>query len=744
MRKKLFLVLLLFLSGFCFADEVVEIRISGNKRVTEATVRGLLHIEVGQDIASDELNAVFKRLTDSRLFSSVELDLTAGILEVRLRENQILRNVVVKGNKLLSRASIDKILVYKKDAVFDVHEFENSVTALKGYYRDSVVAKTAISYKIVPIDENNVDVEVTIKEAKPTVIRAIQFEGNKRYSDRVLKHVIRSRENSVLRLFSTAHYYSREKLEFDKDLLSDFYQGKGYFDYSLESLEEIENEDGVVLVFKLKEGARYSFGRVSIVSEKGEIKVGDLKEKVRIREGTVFNIGAVRENALMLLSVLNKRGYMFVNVVPEYQPDANGRVDLTYHIVSTKKYRIRKINISGNTRTNDTVIRREMLVSENDLYQPSKVADSRRRILNLGFFDEVHIEEHKIDDQNLILEVRVKERPTGTLNLSGGYGSDVGFFGNFSFVENNLFGTSDRLVVDLQRASLGSNYSMEFQRKRIFDTFITAGASIFFKNRNEKANKLYKFSSVGGDGSLGYYLTDDLHLHLGYSLSFDRIFDVDADAPESVKKSAGTKILSVVSYSLFLNKLDNYFVPRYGYGIRFGNRLAGIGGDVKFLRSDVKVGGFASVFDQSAVLSLVVRAGNICGYSGQGVDVANRFFLNEMRGFDNLGIGPRDVDTDDALGGNSFILGTAEVQMPMRLPVELDLKAAFFYEVGTLTGVDVTTEKVYDSHALRSSIGAGLVWNSPFGVLRVDVAKALIEGKKDRVKTVRFGIVSPF
>ncbi|ABD46374.1 outer membrane protein assembly factor BamA [Neorickettsia sennetsu] len=744
MRKKLFLVWLLFLSRFCFADEVVEIRISGNKRVAETTIHGLLHVEVGQDVTSDELNAVFKRLTASRLFSSVELDLTAGILEVKLQENPILRNVVVKGNKLLSRAAIDKILVYKKDAIFDVHEFENSITALKTYYRDSVVEKTAISYRVVPIDENNVNVEVTVKEAKPTVIRAIEFEGNIRYSDRVLKHVIRSREKSILRLFGTAHYYSREKLEFDKDLLADFYQGKGYFDYSLEGLEERENEDGVVLVFKLKEGARYSFGRVNVVSEKSEIEISDLKEKVRIREGAVFNIGAVRENALTLLSVLNERGHMFVNVVPQYQPDADGRVDVTYYVVSTKKYRIRKINISGNIRTRDTVIRREMLLSENDLYQPSKVADSRRRILNLGFFDEVYIEERKVDDQNLILEVRVKERPTGTLNLSGGYGSDVGFFGNFSFVENNLFGTSDRLVVELQRASLGSNYSVEFQRKRIFDTFITAGASVFYKNRNEKANGLYKFSSVGGDGSVSYSLRDDLRLHLGYSLSFDRIFDVDGDAPESVKRSAGTKILSAVSYSLFLNKLDNYFVPRYGYGVRFGNKFAGIGGDVKFLRSDFKAGGFVSIFDQSAVLSLVVRAGNIFGYSGQGVDVANRFFLNEMRGFDSLGIGPRDVDTGDALGGNSFILGTAEVQVPMRLPVELDLKAAFFYEVGTLAGVDVTAEKVYDSHALRSSIGAGLVWNSPFGVLRVDVAKALIEGKGDKVKTVKFGIVSPF
>lgn len=744
MCKKVFLALLFFFSGFCLADEVVQIKVSGNKRVAEETVKTLLGVEVKQQVTSDELNEAFKRLMGSKLFTNVELELTSGVLEVVVDENPILRKMTITGNKLLSKAVISKILAYKEDAIFDVKGFESNLAGLRSYYNNSVREGTTIRYTSTPVGDGDVDVKVIIKEAKPVVIRAIKFIGNHEYSDRSLEHVIKSRENSLFRLFGTAHYYSKEKVELDKEMLSDFYHRHGYFDYTLTNFELVEKDNGVVLVFTVSEGSKYSFGRVNVVSEKADINADDFVEKVEIKEGAVFNIEAVRKGVLSLLSALDNEGYAFLNVVPEYHPASEGRVNVTYRIIGSKKYRIRKINITGNTRTLDAIIRREMLLSENDLYQPNKVADSRRRILALGLFSEVHIEEREVDDQNLILNVKVKESSTGYINLGGGYGSDVGFFGNLSFIENNLFGTSDRLIVEFQKSFSGSNYSLGFWKRRIFDTFITGGASVFSKYLNGKANGLYKVFSTGGDVFLGYNITDDLYLNLGYSVSFDKTFDVSEGAPDSIKGNAGTKCISAVSYSLFFNKLDNYSFPSSGYGVRVGNKIAGVGGNVRFLRSDFKIGGFTSIFNQNAVVSLIFRGGNIFGYSGQDVEIANRFFVNDMRGFDSEGIGPRDVETQKGLGGNNFLVGTAEIQIPLRLAVELDIKASLFYEVGTLMGVDGEANYIYDSRGLRSSVGAGLVWNSPFGLLRVDVAKAIIKDTGDKTSAIKFGMVSPF
>ncbi|AHX11613.1 outer membrane assembly complex, YaeT protein [Neorickettsia helminthoeca str. Oregon] len=744
MKNKVLLVLLILFLDPCLAENVNEISISGNRRVEQSIIRELLGVKLGQDLQPDSLNALFKKLDGSKLFSSTELSFTSGVLKVHVTENPILRDVIVSGNKLLSTSAVLKILGCRENTLFDPQAFENNLFALKNYYRSSIKEGTKIEYQKIPIDENRIDLEVKIRESQPSIIRSIQFVGNEKYSDVSLKRVIRSKEISVFRLFGTSHYYSRDKLELDEEILRTFYRTQGYFDYVLKGAKVVKQDNGVSLQFKISEGVRYRFGKIEIAASQADLDAKKLYKEISMAEGDIFNIDAVSRTSAKILNALNKDGYTFMDVVPEYSQSKDGSVNVTYRVVAAKKLKIRKINILGNVKTRDYVIRRETLLSENDIYYPAKIAESRRRILNLGFFDEVSIEERQLDNQSLELNIRVKERTTGYINLSGGYGSDVGLFGNFSFTESNFLGTADAVGMALRKSTSGFDCSADFQKKRIFNTLITGDVSVFFKKQNMQEGSLYKIASKGINSSLGYHIRDDLYLNLSYSLNSDNVFDVDDEAPDSVKKTAGSKVLSAIGYILFLDKLDNYFFPSRGYAVRFGHKFAGVGGDVKFVRQDLKIGGFQSLFNQNAVVSLILAGRAIYGYDGQAVDINHRFFGNEMRGFAIEGIGPRDVDTNNALGGQLFLLGTTEVRTPLKLPAELDLKAALFYEVGSVTWINGAANDVYDSGALRSSVGAGIIWSGPLGVLRVDVARALVKDKMDKVSTIKFGVVSPF
>ena len=742
MKYTILLFLSLIVSLTVKAEVITAINIIGNVNVKSQTIKSQLSFDVGDDITDAKLNYAAKKLYATELFSNISINIKSSELVINIKENPIVNKLLIENNKSVKTKDIENVIKLQSNTIFTKEKLQNDILEIVKLYRVNGIINVVIKpYKIL-LEDNKMNIVYKIEEGKKAKIRRINFVHNRHFFDNLLKSILLSREYRFYNFFTNDHYYISDRLSLDGSILRNFYFSQGFLEFKIDSIiPEFDGEE-VDLTFILEEGKKYIVNDIHLTSSLEGLRLDDIGSIVKIKKGDVFNINKVNSSIEKITTFLHDKGYYFAVVTPDYETVDN-TVTINYKITEGKQIYINRIDIEGNTRTLDHVIRRELKISENEPYNSTLINQSKRNIIDLGIFENANISTSKKDFDKIDLKITVKERATGFANIGGGLSSHVGFIGNISAHEKNLLGSGNSLSFSLEKGSSTFNSSISFTKPYIFDSPISSGFDLFKETTEHKHSRSYNSSSYGITLRASYNINEDLKHLLRYSYKKNNIYDVDDNSSPVIKDQIGITYTSLIGYSLNYNKLDNPIKPKHGYLIKCGQDLAGIGGDLYYLRSEFSATHFMTVKNyENLILQALLKASYIGAYNNQKVRIGQRFFMgdNEIRGFKPLGIGPRDSKTNDALGGKSRIFGTLQADFPIGLPSDLEIKGSLFFDAGTLTGLDLITNDVVDSGNLRASVGFGFSWFSPVGLLRLDFGFPVMKDKYDVTEMMRFNM----
>jgi outer membrane protein insertion porin family len=727
---------------------IESIRIEGNERIEQETVLSYFGVRPGDSFDPERIDTGLKNLFATGLFRDVTIRRENGTLVITLVENPIINRIAFEGNRRIDDEELSTELQLRPRVVFTETRVQNDVQRILEIYRRSGRFAATVEPKIIQLEQNRVDLVFEIDEGPLTGVKAIDFIGNRAFSDGDLRDVITTTESAWWRFLSNTDNYDPDRLAADQDLLRRFYLGEGYADFRiLSAVAELSPEgDGFVITITLEEGDRYKFGDMTIETSLKNLDPESLQSQVTTSPGDWYDATEVDTTIGKLTDIVGELGYAFVDVRP--QPSIDREQDIiaiTYEIREGPRVYVERIDIRGNVRTRDKVIRREFRVVEGDAFNTSKIRRSRQRIENLGFFSGVDVQttQGSAPDQTVI-EVEVEEQSTGELSLGAGFSTAEGPFADVSLRERNLLGNGQDLRLGFRLSSTRSRLDLSFTEPYFLDRDIAAGFDLFRTATDYGNESSFEQESLGGSVRGAFDVTENLRETVRYTLRRDDIHDVDADASASVREEEGVVWRSIVGNEFFYDRLDSRISPTDGYFARLQNDLAGLGGDARFLRSTVGAGYYLPL-TESIIGSVRGEVGYIFGIADD-VRISDRYFLggDSMRGFASRGVGPRDVATDDSLGGNFLYSGTIEVTFPLGLPEELPIRGRVFSDFGAVTGLDDDGPTIEDTASPRLSVGTGLTWRSPLGPIAIDFAIPILIEDFDEEERFRFSFGTRF
>lgn len=721
---------------------VRDIKVEGLERVEVETVLSYVDIKKNTIIDDAKMDASLKQLYATGLFNDVSLNMkNDGLLIIKVAENPIINKVLFDGNDKVDDEMLKGELQLAPRSTYSRAKVQEDVQRILEIYKRTGRYAVVVEPQIIERDQNRVDLIFKIDEGPLASINKVNFVGNKHYSDDDLQSEIMSKESRWYRIFSSAENYDSEKTNYDKELLRRFYFKRGYADFRVVSAvaELSPDKKSFVLTFVLDEGKRYKIRSLDIISDIADVDTAALKPAVQLETGDWYNADKVEKSVTALTDELGKKGFAFVDVEPEMTKDtAAGEIALTFHVKEGERIFVDRINITGNTRTYDKVIRREFRIDEGDAFNVSKIKDSRRNVENLDYFSKVNIETMPKDDNKADINVDVEEKSTGYFNVGVGYSTVNGALVRTGVTENNFRGLGQRLGLDIGVSQRSQEYDVSFTEPYFLNRRLRAGFDLFRTEQDYQDEGSYDSESTGGRLRLGWNYTDDLSQQFRYTLRQDKISNVDSEASYYIKEEAGKYNDSSVGQTIVYDKRDSAFNPKEGYFISFGNDVSGLGGDEKYLKFDAKLYQYYTLADYYT-FKLFANAGYITGYGGKDVRLSNRYYLggSTLRGFDVAGIGARDKYTDDALGGNWMLYTGGEVMFPIGLD-ELGIKGRTFVDMGMLGKPDnINTSVVEYSSSPRVAAGFGFQWLSPMGLIDIDFAFPIVKEDYDETQVFR-------
>jgi len=718
-----------------------KIETEGLKRVETETVMAYLGLKPGRNISEEKLDEAFKNLYATGLFSDIQMNKSNdGVLKIELTENPLINKRAFDGNKKLDDKVLDSEVQSKPNTIYNKAKVQQDATRILEIYRKAGRYSVTVDPKIIKRDENRVDLIFEIDEGSEAKINKINFFGNKHYSSPDLKEEILSKESRWYRLFGSADKYDAEKMNYDKEMLRRFYNERGYADFDVTSAvaELAPNGKSFILNFTVDEGPRYKIADVSINSEIKDVNTKKLYKKIDFKKGDWYNSKLIEQTITNITEELGKKGFVFVDVVPHFTRHDDNTIDVSFSILEGERTFVNRINISGNTRTLDEVIRREFRLDEGDAFNVSKIKDSRRNIENLNYFSKVDINSVPIDNNKADIDINVEEKSTGYFNVGLGYSTTNGALVQAGITENNFMGKGQEVSLDASVSQRTKDYSFSFTEPYFLGRRLSAGFDIFYSDEDYQDESSYDTSSIGARSRLGWNYTDNFYQTLRYTIREDEIKNVKASASEFVKKEKGKTTGSIIGQTLYYDKRDNAQRTKEGYFLSFGNDIAGLGGNEKFFKFDVKAVQFYTIADYWT-FKFHANGGYIVGYDHKDVRLSNRYYLggSNLRGFEFGGIGARDKRTEDALGGNWTLYGGTELSFPIGLD-EVGVRGRTFFDIGMLGKPDdINKRDVYYSSKPRASVGFGFEWYSPMGKIDIDFGFPVMKENYDEREVFR-------
>lgn len=730
---------------------ISEIIVEGTQRIEPSTVRSYLSVIPGDPFNAERIDQSLKSLFATGLFADVALRRDGDALVVSVVENPIINRIAFEGNRRTEDEDLEREVQLRPRVVYTRTRVQNDVQRILEIYRRTGRFAATVEPKVIPLDQNRVDLVFEIDEGPRTGVRRISFIGNEVFSDGRLREEIQTRESRWYRFLTSDDSYDPDRLTFDRELLRRFYLSRGYADFRVVSAvaELTPDREDFFITFTVEEGERYRFGSIDIATELTALDPEQLRSVVTTTEGDWYDAEAVEDTIANLTSAVGDLQYAFVDIQPRIARNRDEQtIDIIYQISEGPRVFVERIDITGNVRTTDKVIRREMQLVEGDPFNASQLRRSEQQIRDLGFFETVTVatQEGSTPDRSVV-EVNVAEQSTGEIEVGAGYSSVDGPLASFGIRERNLLGRGQDLRFLALVSGRTQEFDISFTEPYFLDRDLSAGIDLFRITRDNQDESSYDEKNTGISLRVGYPLTERLRQRLNYTVAETVIEDVPTTASRFIRDQEGGRIKSSIGQELMYDARDSRIMPTEGYYVRLTSELAGLGGDAYFLSNRLGAGVYFPVFDQT-VLSMLGEVGYIVGL-GEDVAISDRFFIggDSLRGFAPAGIGPRDVNAGDALGGNRFVRGSVELSFPLGLPEEFGITGHAFSDFGSLAGVDADPrpgERLVDEDALRLSLGAGISWRSPLGPIRIDFAYPLIKEDYDDPEEFRFSFGTRF
>jgi outer membrane protein insertion porin family len=798
------------------AQTAASIVVEGNRRVESDTIRSYFTLRPGERLDAAKVDEGVKALFATGLFQDVRPTFAGNRVIITVVENSVISRIQFEGNKRVKDEQLFQEIQSKPRGALSRPVVQSDVQRIVEIYRRNGRYDVRVTPKIIDRPNNRVDLVFEIAEGGKTAVREVAFIGNRAYSTWRLRDVIKTGQSNLLSFLKNNDLYDPDRVESDRDLLRRWYLKNGYADVRIVSAvaEYDPSRNGFVLTFTIEEGDRYNFGAVDIQSNVRDVDLGVLRSKLRVYPGSTYNAEAVEKSVEEMTIEMSRRGYAFAQVRPRGDRNYETRqISVVFVVEEGARAYIERINLRGNTRTRDYVIRREFDIAEGDAYNRVLVDRAERRLKNLAYFKTVKITtEPGSASDRVILNVDLEEQSTGEFSIAGGYSTADGLVGEVSVGERNLLGRGQaaRAAVTYGQRTRGIDFS--FVEPYFLDYRLSFGIDIFAKQIDSSSYYVYRQETIGGGFRFGIPLREDLAIQLRYSIyrqaieldeilrncnNIDPNFGLipgamrtyptfsgaptgtnpatllppgytgitscyaDGEASAAIKQQveAGPALISLVGYGLVYNTLDNNRNPTRGLSVEVRQDFAGVGGDVNFIRT-VGDGRYYYELMSDIISVLRVQGGHITGWGSKELRMLDHFQMgpNLVRGFQTAGIGPRDLTlgtTQDALGGTLYWGTSLEVQIPIfGLPKDFGMRFAMFADAGSVwayrgptffpasgtsvTTVDPVTGKDTNAMTVRSSVGAGLIWDSPFGPIRIDYAFPLTKDRNDRVQELRF------
>lgn len=721
---------------------VEKIEVEGLQRVEKETVLSYLNIKTNSTVTQDELDNSFKRLYNTGLFSDINFDTSKGnVLVINVKENPIIGKRAFDGNNKIDDKILEGEVQLGPRSVYDKAKVQQDVQRILDVYRKTGRYSVTVEPKIIEREESRVDLIYEIDEGSAAKIDKINFLGNTHYTSSDLQDEIMSKESRWYRIFSSSETYDAERMNYDKELLRRFYTNRGYADFQVKSAvaELSEDKKSFILTFTLDEGMRYKINNININSEIKDVDTKPLYKDLEIEKGDWYNADLLDKSVTEMTNSLGKKGFAFVDI--EYELSRNnkeGTVDVTFNISESERIFVNRINITGNERTLDEVIRREFRVDEGDALNVAKLRDSRRNVENLNYFGKVDIQTEPVGPNKADINVDVEEKSTGYFNIGIGYSTTNGALLRAGVTENNFRGKGQELGFNVGVSERNRDYDISFTEPYFLDRRLSAGVDLYMQEQNYEDEASYDTSTKGGRVRFGWNYTDDFYHFARYSFSRSDIKHVKSYASEFVKAEEGSSYASVIGETLVYDKRDNAINTKEGYYLSFGNDIAGLGGDDKYNKFDLKAYKYSTIADYYT-FKFFATGGYIVGYGGENVRLSDRYYLGgqTLRGFEFAGIGARDKRTRDALGGNWMMYSGIEMTFPLGLD-ELGIRGRTFWDIGMLGKPDnFDSQKIYYSNKIRSSVGFGFDWMSPMGKIDIDFGFPISKEKYDETEVFR-------
>jgi len=742
---------------------ITAIRVEGNLRIESGTIRSYMLVVPGDPYNADRVDLSLKTLYATGLFSDVAIRRDGTALVVAVKENPIVNRVAFEGNHKLNDDALRDAVQLKPRAVFTPTLAEADRQRILDAYAKRARFAATVTPKIIELPQNRVDVVFEINDGSATLIATIVFVGNKAFGEGTLRDVVGSRETAWWRFLSTSDIYDPERVAYDRELLRRYYLKNGYADFQVTgaTAELTPDKTAFFLTYTLNEGERYRLSKVAVNSTLRDLPNAVLEPVLEMSSGDWFDGDAVERTVQALTDYAQGHGQPFVNVDPHVERNRDKHtIDLTFNVNEGPRVYVERIDIVGNARTKDKVIRREFRLAEGDAFNAALMRRTQQRLKDLDYFNAVTLTTQPGSaPDKAIVNAQIDEKSTGELTVGGGYSTDIGALVSFGVHERNLVGTGLDAGLDTTLAQKESQINLGLTDPYFLDRNIVTSANVFLVQNNNISISDYEERRIGFSLSAGYEFNEHLRQTWTYSLVQRDIYNVQPSASLYVQNASGVTLMSQVGQTLTLDYTDSRLDPRQGWLVRGGTDFAGVGGDVHYVRTKVDGEYFIPLerWFGSNDWDIAITAGTGYLFTFDGHEqIIDRFFLggDNLRGFEIGGAGPHSIPTtaypdSNSLGGRFIWTQSTELRFPLPVSPDLGLSGRVFVDMGGLSQVSAlyvggVRQPLVDSASPRIGTGVGISWKTPFGLINLDFAQAVLKQHYDETQFFRLGFGTRF
>ena len=739
-----FIIFLFFnLTAFAFSDDnkIDGIDIQGIQRIDTETVISYSNVELG-DIYTEELgNKILKDLFDTNLFSNIEVIFDENRLQINVKENPTINLVKFSGNSKVKDEDLLIEISLKERSVYSRSKVKKDTERMLSLYQRSGRLSTEIIPKVELLDNNRINLTYEITESDIAEVSKIIILGNEVFTSSKIKSIMKTKEKTLLRFLSSADRYDPDKLEYDKQLVTDYYNSNGYPDFRFVSaIAQLSiNKNDFEIILSVNEGDKYDFGEIEVNNKLDKINSDSIYNQISFKTGDLYNVSKIKDSVKQIKNFAELSGYTFIEINPSLSTNNEKKlVNVNFEINEGPRVYINEIEIAGNTRTVDKVIRREFSLAEGDAYNKFAINYSKDSIRALNFFSEVDIKEIKTEyPDKLDLEIVVEEKNTGEASFGAGYSSATSTSLNVGLKETNFLGNGQKVNFTSSFSNTRNTYDISFTEPYFNNKQLALTGSLY-SNLSDPSSVNYETEEIGLGFRIQFPLSASTYLSTRYSLFTSQV-KADSNATLYERLLAGTDTISKIGYTLKYDMRNSRYKPSRGFLFEIDQDIAGLGGTSYYLKNRIDYNIYKKLSDR-LIGAFKFQAGSLNGYNSEYAPLSSNFKLGgkRLRGFKSGKVGPRTGNS--YTGGQYYYLTSFETNIDFNLDA-FDITSTLFFDIGSVWGLENPAySNIKDDHEMRSSIGVNFNWDSAIGPINVIYATILEDENTDTTDNLYFDI----